>query len=460
MSEKASVFSVHARTTCRSCGAPALVSVLSLGEQYVSNFIETSQSVARAPLELVLCDSGSGGCGLLQLRHTVEAGFLYRNYWYRSGVNHTMREALADISGKAEALVVPSSGDLVVDIGSNDSTLLRSYRTPGLQRIGFEPATNLMPYARGDQREVINDFFSAERFSRVARGAKAKIITSIAMFYDLEDPNTFVADIAQCLRDDGVWVVQMSYLPLMLRQNAFDNICHEHLEYYALGSLAALLQRHGLRIVDVELNSVNGGSFRTYITHAQATVRPFAGAAERLQELEAAEHAWRLRETQTYRVFAERVGAIKRKLVEFLRTETARGKTVYVYGASTKGNTLLQYFGLDTTIIRAAAERNPEKWGKKTVGTLIPIVSEEEARAARPDYFLVLPWHFLPEFLDRERAFLEQGGTFVVPLPEFVVLGREALTARPAAGTVRELLRTPAAVSQNGFSKATGTTPT
>lgn len=453
-------FSVHARVTCRSCGSSALTSVMSLGEQHVSNFVETPTKSAQAPLDLVLCDPSNGGCGLLQLRHTVEAGVLYRNYWYRSGVNETMRRALADITEKAEQLVQLAPGNVVVDIGSNDSTLLRQYQTPNLRRIGFEPAINLMPYAREKHVDIINDFFSAKRFSDIAGAAKASMITSIAMFYDLEDPNIFVAGVARCLADNGVWVIQMSYLPLMLKQNAFDNICHEHLEYYALGSLNTLLSRHGLQVIDVELNDVNGGSFRVYVTHRNAAVQPFPGAADRVRELEAAEDAWALLDVKTYRAFADRVETIKRRLVEFLKTETAEGNTVYVYGASTKGNTLLQYFHLDTSLIRAAAERNPDKWGKKTVGTLIPIVSEEEARAAEPAYFLVLPWHFLSEFVRRERAFLDRGGKFIVPLPEFAVLGREALGSQRQPATLRELLRAPAVASQNGFSKGEETIPT
>lgn len=458
--QTASGFSVSERSTCRSCGIPRLVSVLSLGDQYISNFVEDGQDVARAPLELVLCDPSRGGCGLLQLRHTVEAGFLYRNYWYRSGVNRSMQAALADIAEKAEQLVGLAAGDIVIDIGSNDSTLLRSYRTADLRRLGFEPAANLMSYARAGGMDVINDFFSAETFRAGFGSERAKVITSIAMFYDLEDPNAFVADVARCLHGDGVWMVQMSYLPLMLRQNAFDNICHEHLEYYGLGSLRGLLKRHALKIIDVELNDVNGGSLRAYITHETSGVQPFPGAPERLRELEETERAWKLMDVETYQAFAERVEGIKRQLVPFLRSETAGGKMVYVYGASTKGNTLLQYFGLDASLLRAAAERNPDKWGKKTVGTNIPIVSEEEARAGRPAYFLVLPWHFLPEFAERERVFLERGGKFIVPLPEFLVVGRELFAVPRPRATIHELVRSPAARSQSEFSTAARTTPT
>ncbi len=413
---------ISIRTSCRVCGNLSLVPVLSLGNQYVSNFVDTIDDGVAAPLELVLCNAEHGGCGLLQLKHTVAPEVMYRNYWYRSGVNQTMREALADITVKAERLVNLSSGDTVVDIGSNDGTLLQSYRVPGIKRVGFEPATNLLPYAAQVDATIINDFFSAQAWHAAGFATPAKIITSIAMFYDLEDPNGFVADIAHVLAPDGVWILQMSYLPSMLKQNAFDNICHEHLEYYSLLALENLLARHNLRAIDVELNAVNGGSYRVYITHAAPAPYTSAAGEKRLTTLRTQEAALLLHSVPAYAGFAERVNTLKQQTVNFIRQAVANGKTVYVYGASTKGNCLLQYYGLDHSLITAAAERNPDKWGKQTVGTGIPIVSEAEARAARPDYFLILPWHFLPEFVEREKDYFSQGGKFIVPLPEFQIL--------------------------------------
>jgi hypothetical protein len=220
----------------------------------------------------------------------------------------------------------------------------------------------------------------------------------------------------------------MSYLPSMLKQNAFDNICHEHLEYYSLTTMERLLDRHGMTVVDADLNDVNGGSFRLYIRNADADPARFADgthralAAERVKRLRDAEVTMALDAPGTYEDFAFRVDRVKGDVVEFIRRETGRGKRVMVYGASTKGNTLLQYFGLDHAVIEAAAERNPDKWGKVTVGTRIPIISENEARARRPDYFLVLPWHFVEEFQSRERTYLRGGGRFIVPLPHFSLL--------------------------------------
>jgi hypothetical protein len=360
----------------------------------------------------------------------VPAETLYRNYWYRSGTNGTMRVALADITFKAERLIHLSPGDAVLDIGCNDGTLLGSYRTPRLFRIGFDPAQNLAVHSRAIADTVVTGFFDAEAFQREStlRGVRPKIVTSIAMFYDLETPNRFVADVKAVMDPEGVWIVQMSYLPLMLKQNAFDNICHEHLEYYSLSSMETLLRRHGLEVVDVELNDVNGGSYRLYVRRGDATEAHFADAthrtlaADRIAALRAEEAAMALDSRQTYEEFAFRVDRIKCDVVDFVRRQVDAGQKVFVYGASTKGNTLLQYFGLDHSVIGAAAERNPDKWGKVTVGTRIPIISEEEARERRPGFFLVLPWHFIDEFQRREKPYLYAGGRFIVPMPHFSLL--------------------------------------
>ena len=409
------------RTTCRSCGLGNLTPILSLGTQHVSTFVdEPTVASLKAPLELVLCDAGSGGCGLLQLRHTVPADLMFKQYWYRSGINLSMTRALEDVANRAEQLVGLSKGDLVVDIGCNDGTLLRSFKTKGLTLVGFEPATNLIPLAEIGSSRIVNDYFDQEKFRENFPGSNAKLITSIAMFYDLEEPNRFVEDIVAILDHKGVWIIQMSYLPSMLTQNAFDNICHEHLEYYSMTSLRNLLSRHRLEIFDGELNDVNGGSFRVFVKHADCkSLGNERESQERLNEINQLESDMHLNDRRVYDEFASRVRLLSEKLYQFIKTEHEKGKRIYVYGASTKGNTLLQYCNLDHTLIGAAADRNPDKWGKKTVGTLIPIVSEEEARADKPDYFLVLPWHFLDEFKMREIAYLRSGGKFIVPCPEF-----------------------------------------
>ena len=408
---------------CRSCGTNKLTPIFSLGKLYISNFIDapnarepfnTTQGKQKAPLDLVLCQN----CGLLQLKHTVSASQMYRDYWYFSGVNKTMREELADISASAARLADLKPGDFVLDIGSNDSTLLLSYKNRNLKFVGFEPARNLMSKARIKGLEIVNNFFNYNDWQKRFHNKKAKIITAIAMFYDLDEPNKFAADIAKCLDKDGVLVVQMSYLPSMLKINDFPNVCHEHLEYYSLFSLENLLKRHGLEVFDVLLNDVNGGSFRIYIQHRGAA-RPVNGRVLKLRKLE---KKLSLINKKVYQDFVFRINELKKMTRNFINDEVKKGKKVYVYGASTKGNPMLQFYNLTYPTIEAAADRNPIKWGKKTIGTLIPIISEERARLERPDYFLILPWHFLKEFIKREEDYLKSGGKFIVPLPNFKII--------------------------------------
>lgn len=409
-------------TQCRVCGSRELALILSLGNVYVSDFVtdRVSASEKKYPLELVLCDPNEGGCGLLQLRHTVNPEKMYRFYYYHSGTNAMMREALSDITRCAVRKAPLKQNDLVLDIGCNDGTLLRSYGSRGVKLVGFDPAKNLIPEAEVGTTKIVNDYFNRKVFEEHFPGKKARIITSIAMFYDLDDPNQFVSDVAQCLHEDGLWVIQMSYLPLMLEMNAFDNICHEHLEYYSMFSLKNLLSRHRLKPVDIELNDVNAGSFRVYVQHE--SMKAPAGGLKRVERLEKKETRLGLGDKETYFEFASRVDKVRKKTYHFIKKEVEKGKVVYAYGASTKGNTLLQYYSLDHHLIQGASEKNPDKFGKKTVGTLIPIVSDEEARRVNPDYFLVLPWHFLDNFIKQEKKYLATGGHFIVPLPEMAVI--------------------------------------
>ena len=412
--------------SCRVCKS-IVDPILSLGDQYVSTFLGPEQPDGpKAPLELVLC----GNCRLLQLRHTVPGKMMYENYWYRSGTNQTMRDALADVTKAAGKLIQLKAGDSVLDIGCNDGTLLGSYAVPGIYKIGFDPAQNLAAFSREVADKVIVGFFEADRFLAEAdlHDIRPKVVTSIAMFYDLEYPQKFVSGIRRIMHTDGLWIVQMSYLPLMLKQNDFGNICHEHLEYYSLQSLEYLLDLEGLLIVDAELNDVNGGSIRVFIRNRAADPNTFGDethrkhAAERVSALRQSEAELKLDTPTPYLEFAQRVQGIKQDVSSFIKKQVEQKKKIYVYGASTKGNTMLQYFGLDCSVIRGAAERNPAKWGKVTVGTRIPIISEAEARAAKPDYFLVLPWHFIDEFKVREHEFLSSSGRFIVPLPQFALV--------------------------------------
>jgi NDP-4-keto-2,6-dideoxyhexose 3-C-methyltransferase len=421
--EKERQVTIKTRRWCRVCGG-SLEPMFSLGEQYISDFLSPEQpDGAKAPLELVLCD----GCKLLQLRHTVPAEF-YKQYWYRSGTNQTMRNALADIANSGERLMKLKEGDTVLDIGCNDGTLLAAYQSPGLYKIGFDPAENLAVYSQKVADRVVTGFFDRAAYERELHGRRARVVTSIAMFYDLEDPNKFVSDIKEVMDPEGLWIVQMSYLPLMLKQHDFGNICHEHLEYYSLQALEFLLNRHGLEFFDLQMNDVNGGSLRAYIRNHGADETGIGEAedrrqaAERVAVLRRREGEMGLGDRKPYREFGAWIERIKNDVFTFVREQVSCGKRVFVYGASTKGNAMLQYFGLDSSLIEAAADRNPDKWGRVTPGTRIPIISEEQARKSNPDYFLVLPWHFLDEFREREKDYLLAGGRFIVPLPHFALI--------------------------------------
>lgn len=405
---------------CRICGSRNLRPILDLGNIHISGFPAPGEADPPAiPLEMLLCE---GECGLVQLRHTTDPELLYRTYYYRSGVNQTMRDALRNITESAERLQPLEAGDVVVDIGSNDNTLLKSYTVPGLRRIGFEPSRNIGAEAARDRDiEVINDYFSA----RPELAGKASVITSIAMFYDLDDPHAFVRDIASTLEPEGLWVLQLAYLRSVLERNGFDGICHEHLSYYSLRTLEYLLGQHGFQAVDAELIDLNEGSIRIYVRRA-GVGEPSA----RLQELRDQEAALGFDTVRPYQEFRDRVDSIKRRMLELLRGAAAEGKTVHGYGASTKGNTLLQYFGIDRSLVQAIWERQSQKWGFETVQTRIPIIGEDEGRRQRPDYLLVLPWHFAAEFIEREREYLQAGGRMIIPLPEFRVV--EAKDLPPA----------------------------
>ena len=413
---------VKTRETCRVCGSSKVIPILSLGNQYVTNFVEDPKSdYPRGPLDLVLCNVKDGGCGLLQLKHTIERDVLYRKYWYKSGISTTMVKALADITSAAERIVNLASGDIVVDIGANDGTLLRQYKIPGLVTVGFEPS-NLWKLGIEGSSKIINDYFNYKTFQRELGEKKAKVITSIAMFYDLEDPNSFVEDIKECLDVNGLWIMQMNYLGLMLENNTFDNVSHEHLEYYSLLSLSNLLERHDLEVFDVELNDVNGGSFRIYIRHKNGNVTGFTGHEERIRKQKRYEKKMGLDDSKIYDNFAKRIGKTKKDLLDFLRLEVKAGKKVFIYGASTRGLVVLQYFSIDKKLIAGAADMNSDKWGKYIVGTGIPIMSVEDYRKKKPDYLLVLPYHFINEIREQEKDFLKNGGKMIVAIPEFKII--------------------------------------
>ena len=401
-----------------------LVELFSLGDLYISDFIDEgcSGNLMKVPLTMAL-DSTSG---LLQLKHTALAEKMYKHYWYRTSINRTMTREVKDIAYNALSLIKHANDDVVLDIGCNDGTLLKYYGNK-FYKVGCDPAQNLREFAEKWADLIITDYFTAQGYDDKLN-KKAKIITSIAMFYDLDEPHRFLDDINSVLDTEGLWIVQMSYMPLMLKQMAFDNICHEHLEYYSLSSFEYLIRQHDLKIVDVELNNTNGGSFRIYVRKNGSHEDFFANAASRdvgefrVKSVLEYEKTLNLNDPETYTSWFEQVLELKRKTVDFIKSEKLQGKSIWGYGASTKGNTLLQFYGFNNTLISAIAEKNPAKYGKRTVGTDIEITSEAKMRQSRPDYLLILPWQFISEFRSRERVFLDSGGKFIIPCPRFEVI--------------------------------------
>ena len=405
---------------CRICGNPNLVEILDLGMQMLTGVFppEKTTSVTSGPLRLVRCDGAVGKvCGLVQLGESYDLTELYGgNYGYRSGLNPSMVAHLQAKVDRICALTSLHAGDLVVDIGSNDGTTLRAYPDIGLVLAGIDPTGERFRSFFPERAHLIPDFFSAGRIKRAFPGKRARVVTSFSMFYDLERPLDFMREVHDILADDGIWIFEQSYMPTMLEMNSYDTVCHEHLEYYALRQVKWMADRVGFRIVDLEFNEVNGGSFSVTVAKNASGLVQHPEVARTLDR----ELALGLDTPKPYEEFARRVAESRRELLEFVDQARREGRTVAAIGASTKGNVLLQFCGLGPTQITAVGEVNPEKFGCYTPGTWIPIVPEAEVLKAEPDYLLVLPWHFR-EFFLKNAAFA--GRCLLFPLPKMERIG-------------------------------------
>lgn len=403
---------------CRVGGDSHIVSILDLGHQALTGVFPASASVevTSGPLEMVWCPSS----GLVQLKHSYDPDEMYgENYGYRSGLNQSMVEHLTNKVGYLDRLAGVKAGDTVLDIGSNDATTLKAYQAPGLKRIGIDPTGAKFARYYPDDIKLVPDFFSAAAFRKVS-SEPAKVVSSIAMFYDLEDPVAFARQIREVLADDGVWHFEQSYMPSMLRTNSYDTICHEHLEYYSLGVVAKILEAADLRLIDVVMNNVNGGSFAvTAAPKANTTLKSNAPVIDWLLEQE---ERMGLSTPKPFRDFEERVFRHRDDLTRLVKSLVADGKTIVGYGASTKGNVMLQFCGFTPKDIPFIAEVNEEKFGRVTPGSKIPIISEKEAAAMNPDYYLVLPWHFRGGIVQREKQYLSNGGRMIFPFPEIEIV--------------------------------------
>jgi NDP-4-keto-2,6-dideoxyhexose 3-C-methyltransferase len=393
--------------SCRLCGHKPLDPLLDLGEQFISDFVnkELVGSGRKAPLNLVKC----GNCTLIQLRDTAPQELLFTgNYWYKSGVTQTMRKALHDLYevGIKESNLL--SGDYVLDIGANDGTLLEFFKEDFIT-VGCEPALNLQSELTGRCDYVLDKLWSIDELQKkldIDVKKRFKLIYAIGMFYDLDKPVEFVQDIAKCLDENGVFISQLMCLQSMLNANDLGNICHEHIEYYSFESLKYLFEKCDLEIYKIEVNDINGGSYRIF---ARKFKKGSISFEENVNE-------------ETLLNFKKEIEINRKLCVDFIREERAKGKKTHLYGASTKGNTILQYYKLTSDEIDFASERSEPKLGLFTIGTGIPIVSEEFSREQNPDYYFVMPWAFIDEFVERERDWLKRGGKFILPLPKFKIL--------------------------------------
>jgi SAM-dependent methyltransferase len=395
--------------TCRSCHSPELTEVLDLGSQYLSDFRDDDSRPPRWPLVLLLC----GECGLVQLRDTTPRELMYHDrYGFRSGVNEAIRADLADVVDYARKNQPNAQGWL--DIACNDGTLL-SFVPNTFHRVGVDPVSTFEPLSRRHADRIVVDFFDPARF---AARERFDVVTSISMFYDLDDPNDFVAGVAKMLAPDGIWVIQQNYALSMLRLGAVDNVVHEHITYWSLAALTRLLDRHGLEVNDVLESEVNGGSFRTLVSRRGS--RPVAATvAARLAD----EAAAGLDKPAAWLDFAARVRKAFADLHHLVREINAAGKRCYIYGASTRGGTIWQAAGLTVADLPYAVERQAAKVGRKIASIGVPIISEAQARADHPDYMLVAPWFFRDVFVEREQDYLKSGGKLIFPLPDLEIVG-------------------------------------
>ena len=409
---------IRKRTTCRVCGSHSLTPVIDLGPQYLQgSFVKPGKempSTRKINCTLVRCNPqlDENACGLLQMQHSVPPEILYAAYWYRSGTNSTMRNHLKGIVDSALDLLKKDNGN-VLDIGCNDGTML-GYYPAGFQKFGCDPS-DVAQEVKG--ATVVQDIFPSAEMLRVIGDKKMDVVTSIAMFYDLESPVDFVKSIKKILSPEGIWIFEMIYMPHMLELDSYDTICHEHLEFYSLAVLEKIAALAEMKIFKISFNDINGGSIRCYATHKESSHYFIPENYKLMNDIRQKEFDLELDTDKPYVAFQYRIEKVKKELHDLLLKLKQEGKRVHIYGASTKGNTILQWCDINNMLVDYAAERNPDKYGATTLGTNIPIISEAESRAMNPDYYLVLPWHFKEEFVEREKEALEKGTGFIFPIP-------------------------------------------
>ena len=404
-------------TDCRICNSKKLLDVIELGEQMItSRFpIYGDYSTPKTNITLCMCEN----CGLVQLRETTNSSELYEyEYGYMSGISNTMKTHLKLYQEEITSIISLKEGDIIVDIGSNDSTMLQYYSNT-LRRIGVDPTGNQFKQYYKDV-ELLPTYFTYANFTEKFGNLSCKVISSISMFYDLPNPVQFAKDIYNLLDENGIWTCEQSYLLSMIDSNSIDTICHEHLEYYALKQIKYIADLAGFNIINVFFNNCNGGSFRIYF--AKKTSNVYKENTILINSILKIEEERDIMNPSIYNNFMTSCNTQINYLKKLIQIANSQDKNIYIYGASTKGNCLLQYGNINESHIKYAVERNPNKIGKMT-STGIPIIGEEMMRENPPDYLLVLPWHFKDEIIKREEVFLNNGGQFIFPFPNFEIIG-------------------------------------
>lgn len=408
---------------CRVCGNTNLIPCIDIGAQYLSSLfpedLSYKKTLKKYPLAIVQCfKSGQDQCGSLQLAYDCDLSEMYKHYPYTSGSNSSMRKILEEVADSAKKIIKLKSGDTILDIGCNDGTMLSFFESGDYNLVGIDPAQNVESKVNSIKFKRVKDFFSKQSFQNVSV-QKAKLIFSVAMFYHLKDPLQFCRDVHAVLDDQGIVVIQMAYLPAMIKTNMYDNIVHEHIGYYGTQQLKWILDRASLEVFDVSLNDVYGGSFRIF---AKKKENPNYPVTKRLLRNLAEEIEWGIFDKATYQLFMKRINSTKDQLRSLINNLKKDGKSIWVYGASTKGNTIMQFCGIGAAEVTAAADSNPFKYGRYLIGSDITITNEKTMRSEKPHYLLVLPYSFFEAFQRKEMDLVKNGTRFIIPLPEVKVV--------------------------------------
>ena len=401
--------------SCRNCKKTKFINLFSLGKMsFTGKFPKSLKTnIPKEQLNLLMCNF----CKLVQLDRNFNLKYLYgKNYGYRTGINNTMTNHVKQIVKKLSSLVKLKKKDYVLDIASNDSTLLNFYPN-NVIKVGVDPLVNKYIKYYKKINFKISNFFNLYDIKKLKLKKKFKIITALSVFYDLKDPNKFIREIKEILDDQGIFVLEHADLYCIIKHKIFDTICHEHLGFFSSKVIIDMVKKNKLKVFAHEYNNVNGGSSRYYISHIKSKYI----IKKSVKKVLINEKKAGLLKKITYRLFYKRIMDSKLRLIAKLKSIKSKNLIVHGYGASTKGNVLLQFFNIGKNYIQYIADRNPLKFNSFTPGTKIKIISEKKSRAMKPDYYLVLPWHFKKEILSREKKIMNNGTKFIFPLPKLEI---------------------------------------